>query len=402
MAAVKKNIVLGVTGGIAAYKSAFLVRELVKDNFDVRVAMTTSGMKFVTPLTYRTLTNNEVVTDTFQETSGEVLHIWLAQWADLVIIAPATANFIGKYANGIADDFLSTFLLATRAPILICPAMNTYMYEHGAVQENIMKLLKNGVHFMSPGEGALACGMEGAGRMSEVHEIVEKVHGLTSRKDMEKVRMLVTAGRTEEYLDPVRCLTNPSSGKMGYAVAVAAQRRGADVTLISGPTALPEPWGVEVVHVTSAQQMYNEVAKRFSDTEVLIKAAAVSDFRVSGGTLPNKVKKENVKVRLELERNPDILYEMGRLKKHQCLVGFAAETENVFENALMKIKRKNLNFIVANNVTESDAGFCSNTNRVQIIDENGAVEHVPLCSKLEVAHRLVDHIAGWIQNHAGQ
>ena len=338
-----------------------------------------------------------MVTDTFQETGGEVLHIWLAQWAELAIIAPATANVIGKLANGIADDFLTTFALATKAPLLICPAMNTNMYLHPAVQENLRKLEQRGCRFMTPGEGALACGTVGTGRMSDVENILEEAISMLASKDLENVHFLITAGPTEEYLDPVRCLTNPSSGKMGYALAAAARRRGGNVTLVSGPTTLPDPYGVELVRVTSAKQMFEAVKERFPQVDVLIKAAAVSDFRPAGEMKPHKVKKENAESSIQFERNPDILKEMGQIKNDQCVVGFAAETEDLVENAQLKMKSKNLDFIVANDVTRNDAGFAVETNQVKIIDRTGDVQDVPLCSKIEVGERVLDRVSQWLK-----
>jgi phosphopantothenoylcysteine decarboxylase / phosphopantothenate---cysteine ligase len=397
MAERKKNVVFGVTGGIAAYKAAYLARELVKAGLEVRVIMTEGGRQFITPLTFRTLTTNEVVTDTFQETGGEVLHIWLAQWAELAIIAPATANVIGKLANGIADDFLTTFALATRAPLLICPAMNTMMYQHPAVQENLRKLEQRGCRFMAPGEGALACGTQGTGRMSDVENILEEAVSMLTSRDLENVHFLISAGPTEEYLDPVRCFTNPSSGKMGYALASAARRRGGKVTLVSGPTTLPDPYGVDLVRVTSANQMLDAVKERFPRIDVLIKAAAVSDFRPAGDMKPHKVKKENAESSIRFERNPDILKEMGQIKNDQCVVGFAAETEDLVENAQLKMKSKNLDFIVANDVTRTDAGFAVETNQVKIIDRTGGVQDVPLCSKIEVGERVLDRVSEWLR-----
>jgi len=402
MADSNKKVVVGVTGGIAAYKSAVLVRELMKNGFQVRVIMTKSAQKFITPLTFKTLTTNEVVTDMWQETEGEVLHIWLAQWADLVIIAPATANTIGKIANGIADDFLTTFILATRAPTLICPAMNTYMFQNAVVQENIGRLRERGYHLMSPGEGSLACGMEGEGRLSDLDDIVEEAVDLLTAKDLKDTRFLITASRTEEYFDPVRCLTNRSSGKMGFALATAARRRGAKVTLVTGPTYLADPRGVDTIRICSGAQMFEAVRERFDHTDALIKAAAVSDFRPAHDAAPQKMKKERASNTIELIKNPDILKEMGSRKKHQVLVGFAAETEDLLENALAKMKEKNLDFIVANDVSRPDAGFCADTNTVKIIDRNGSVRDVPLSSKLDVAHAILDRISEWMREHARQ
>jgi len=399
MASETKNVVVGITGGIAAYKSAFLVRELIKAGMDVRVVMTANSREFITPLTFQTLTSRQVVTDTFQETEGQVMHIWLAEWADMVIIAPATANIVGKLAHGIADDFLTTFMLANRAPVIICPAMNSFMYQHPAVQENLQKLMGLGYHVVSPGEGALACGMEGTGRLAEVEEIMDQALNLLTPKDLSGVRFLITAGRTEEYMDPVRCLTNRSSGKMGFALALAAFRRGGKVVLVSGPSELPDPRGVEVVRVSSALQMRDAVRNHFEDSDVVIKAAAVSDFRPAGGIQAGKIKKEQAETHMSLERNPDILEELGRSKGKRCLVGFAAETDDLLANARLKIKKKNLDFIVANDVSRLDAGFQSETNQVKILDRQGMAEDVPMAPKLEVAHSILDRIRHWIQEN---
>jgi phosphopantothenoylcysteine decarboxylase/phosphopantothenate--cysteine ligase len=394
-----KKVVLAVSGGIAAYKSAYLVRELVKAHREVRVVMTANAQKFITPLTFKVLSTHEVVTDTFQETDGEVLHIWLAQWADLVVIAPATANVIGKLASGIADDFLSTFILATHAPVLICPAMNPVMFQNPAVQENLATLKRRGYRLMAVGEGETACGAEGAGRLAEPEDIMDEIEDLLAPKDLVGIRFLITASRTEEYLDPVRCITNPSSGRMGYALAVAARRRGGRVVLVSGPSDLPDPRGIEIVRVLNAREMRDAVHEYFADADVVIKAAAVSDFRPAGEVKGRKVKKEEGELHLVLERNPDILEELGKIKGNRCLVGFAAETEDLLENALLKIRKKNLDFIVANDVSRPGAGFRCETNQVKIIDRQGDVADIALASKLEIANSILDIIVKWNRSH---
>jgi phosphopantothenoylcysteine decarboxylase/phosphopantothenate--cysteine ligase len=395
-----KKVVLAVSGGIAAYKSAYLVRELVKAHMDVRVVMTANAQKFITPLTFQALSTHEVATDTFQETGGEILHIRLAQWADLVVIAPATANVIGKLANGIADDFLSTFVLATECPMLICPAMNPIMFQNPAVQENLATLKRRGYHLMAVGEGEMACGVEGAGRLAEPEDIMDEIENLLSPKDLAGLRFLITASRTEEYLDPVRCITNPSSGRMGYALAVATRRRGGTVVLVSGPSELPDPRGVKMVRVCNARQMRDAVHEYFVDSDVVIKAAAVSDFRPAGEVQEHKIKKEEGESHLALERNPDILEELGRIKGNRCLIGFAAETEDLLENARLKIRKKNLDFIVANDVSEPEAGFRCETNQVKIIDHEGHVVDVSLASKLEIANSILDRVVQWTRSHA--
>ncbi len=391
-----KKVVLCVSGGIAAYKSAFLTRELMKRGALVKVVMTRSAQEFVTPLTFRTLTEEEVVLDTFQETAGEILHIALARWADLVVVAPATANVIGKMALGIADDFLSTFMLAVRAPILVCPAMNTNMLTHPAVENNMETLRQRGVRISAPGVGKLACKEEGAGRLADVSDIMEEIECMLNPQDLKGVRFLITASRTEEYFDPVRCLTNRSSGKMGFAVAVAARRRGGEVCLISGPSDEPDPAGVEMVRVVSALDMREAVLNRFAVNHVVIKAAAVSDFRPALPQSDRKIKRGEAEPLIRLEMNPDILAELGRLKTHQCLVGFAAETTDLLENAMSKIRSKQLDFIVANDVSEKGSGFRSETNRVKIIDRDGAVETLPMMDKIEVGHEILSRVRRWL------
>ncbi|HHV63079.1 MAG TPA: bifunctional phosphopantothenoylcysteine decarboxylase/phosphopantothenate--cysteine ligase CoaBC [Firmicutes bacterium] len=396
-----KVVVLGVTGGIAAYKSAELVRRLVKLKAEVHVIMTKAAQEFVSPLTFRTLSSNPVVTDMFGEPGAwNVMHVSLAQRADIVVVAPATANCIGKIASGIADDMLTTTIMATQAPVLLAPSMNTRMFLNPIVQGNLRKLASLGYIIMEPAEGELACGDVGRGRMPEPGEIVEKICRILSdgspvmedKRDLEGISVLVTAGPTQEALDPVRYLTNRSSGKMGYALAEAARDRGARVCLISGPTSLPAPVGVDFIRVRSAQEMFEAVIARFEDADVVIKAAAVADYRpvrVAG----QKIKKGDGRMVLELEPTPDILGELGRRKGAKLLVGFAAETRDVVESAKDKLIRKNLDMIVANDVSRYDAGFNVDTNAVTIIGRDGSIEEVPLSSKREVAEKVLDAVA---------
>lgn len=391
-----KHIILGVTGGIAAYKSAFLVRELTTRGAVVKVVMTRNAQQFITPLTFQVLSGEEVVTDTFQETAGGVLHVALAEWADLVIVAPATANCIAKAAHGIADDFLSTFMLAVRAPVLLCPAMNSNMLTHPAVQHNLDLLRSRGYAVLSAHEGELACGVQGPGRLAEVADIVDEADSLIRPKDLRGVRFLITASRTEEYLDPVRCLTNRSSGKMGFALSIAARQRGGEVCLVTGPSDEPDPREVKTIRVVSAGDMREAVVGEFPRCQVVIKAAAVSDFRPVGERKRHKIKRVETLHDLVLEENPDILRELGAMKEHQCLVGFAAETRTLIENASEKIRTKNLDFIVANNVSEEGCGFRCDTNKVKIIYRDGRVDDVPKMDKLEVAHAILDRVRDWL------
>ena len=387
-----KKIVLGITGGIAAYKSAELTREFVKMGADVKVIMTENATKFITPLTLQTLSENPVYTDMFLLT-GEVKidHISLADEADILIIAPATANIIGKIASGLADDLLSTTVMATKAPILICPAMNTNMYTNDIVRENINKLTSKNYFFVEPGHGELACGTEGPGRLPPLEDIVEEVESILTEKDLAGEKILITAGPTQEPLDPVRYITNYSSGKMGYALAIMARRRGAEVTLISGPTSLPEPFGATFLQVSSAIEMGDAVMNNMNDSTIIIKAAAVADFRPA--ILSNdKIKKGNGLSNVNLERNPDIISEVGRKKGDRILVGFAVETENLIENARNKMIEKNMDLIVANDVTQHGAGFQSDTNIVKILDREGGMEELPILDKIMVANRILDRI----------
>ncbi len=387
-----KNIVLGITGGIAAYKSAELTRELIKQGGKVHVVMTENATKFITPLTFQTLSGNPVYCDTFALTEDwEIGHISLAEKADTIIIAPATANVIGKIAAGIADDLLTTTVMATSAPVLICPAMNTHMYTNPIVEENMKKLAMLGYGIMEAEQGELACKTAGPGRLPAIADIVEEVERILTAKDMTGQRVLVTAGPTNEPIDPVRYITNHSSGKMGYAIAVQARRRGADVVLISGPTALHVPGGLTFVGVSNAREMRDRVMEHAEDATVIVKAAAVADYRpaVESAT---KLKKSRETMTLSLERNPDIIAELGAGKGNRVLVGFAMETEDLEKNARDKLRAKNMDFIVANNLSEEGAGFMHDTNMVTILYRDGSVEALPLMTKMEVAETVLDRI----------
>ena len=388
-----RRIVLGVTGGIAAYKAAELVRELVRAEAQVHVVMTQSAQAFITPLTFQTLSGNPVITELFSLIEeSEIGHISLADKAEVLAIAPATANIIGKIAGGIADDMLSTIIMATKAPVLLAPAMNVHMWENPICQENIAKLRSRGYHFIDPETGELACGYEGKGRLAEVSAIVEEICALLSPQDFSRETTLITAGPTEEPIDPVRFITNGSSGKMGFALARAARRRGAEVILISGPTTLPNPRQMKYIRVRSAAQMREAVLGNLENASILLMAAAVSDYRPKQ-TAPGKIKKSELKAILELERNPDILAEAGKRKGKRILVGFAAETENLLQNAQGKLKEKNLDLIVANDISLPGAGFEVDTNIVKMIDGSGKVEELPLMTKEELADRILDRVA---------
>ncbi len=389
-----KKIIVGITGGIAAYKTCEIVRRLKKLGAQVIVIMTQNAQKFITPLTLETLSENEVVTEMFPERKVVgVRHVNLANWADLILIAPATANIIGKMRAGIADDILSTVLVSTKSPVLIAPAMNVNMYENRIFQENMEYLKKLGYLFIEPGTGALACGT-GKGRLPEPEVIVSEVIKLiTGKNDLEGKSILVTAGRTEEPLDPVRYISNRSSGKMGYAIAEAAQRRGAKVTLISGPSNLSIPGNVNFIPVKRAEEMYLAVKSHFGKTDALIMTAAVSDF-IPNVVSKDKIKKTSEKIWLELKPGRDILKEMGKLKKKQILVGFSLETEDEIENSKKKLEEKNLDLIVVNNPNVPGAGFEVDTNQVTLIDKKGKVEKLPLLSKQEAAGKVLDKVSG--------
>lgn len=390
-----KEIIVGITGGIAAYKTAELVRQLTKKRANVHVVMTKNAMEFVTPLTFQTISGNPVIHEMFELFAGSKIgHIALSDIADQLVIVPATANIIGKVANGIADDFLSTMVMATTVPVFFVPSMNTKMWSSKIVEANIQKLKDAGYELMEPASGDLACGTEGKGRLPAIEEILEKMEDIFTGKDLAGERILVTAGPTTEYIDPVRCITNRSSGKMGYAVAKMAKRRGADVALITGPTSIQFPRNdIDIVHVTTALEMRNVVMEHYRSASVIIMTAAVADFRCREENC-QKIKKKggDNHMTLELERNPDIIAELGKVKEERIIVGFAAETENLFENAREKLKNKNLDLIVANNVAKPGIGFGSDNNEVTIIARSGKMKQVPLLSKDEISNIILDSI----------
>ncbi len=385
-----KKILLAVTGGIAAYKSAELVRLFIKDDAQVKVLMTKNAQEFITPLTLQTLSSHPVYRETFSLIKDfDIAHIALAQEADILVIAPATANIIGKIAAGLADDLLTTVVMATKAPVLICPSMNTNMYENVIVRENIQKLTSRGYHMMEADSGELACKSEGVGRLPELSDIIEEVKSILTEKDLAGETVLITAGPTREPLDPVRFITNYSSGKMGYALASRARRRGASVILISGPTVLSVPRGVTYVPVSTAVEMRHAVMKNLKQSTIIIKSAAVADYRPSV-CADAKIKKKDGPWTLYLERNPDIIAEIGKKKKERILIGFAMESEDLIKNAKAKMLAKNMDLIVANDVKQKDAGFQSDTNIVKILDRDGGIEELPLMDKMDVADRILD------------
>ncbi len=391
-----KCVVLGVTGGIAAYKAAEVVSRLGKAGVEVYCIMTEHAQQFLTPLTLETLSKHPVVTDMFRrDTPWEVEHIALAQRADVFAIAPATANILAKMAHGIADDMLSTTVMATRAPIVLAPAMNTGMWEHPATRQNMETLLARGCRQVGPGAGLLACGDVGAGRMAEPAEIVDAILAeLEQKRDLAGKTVLVTAGPTREPLDPVRFLTNRSSGKMGYALAEQAARRGARVILVSGPVELPVPHGVERISVETTEQMLQAVLAHFSEADAVIKAAAPCDYRPAQVATQKMKKHAGEDLVLSMVENPDIAAELGRRKEGQVLVVFAAETEHLLENAQGKLQRKNADLMVANDVTRPGAGFDVDTNVVTLITRSGEVTELPCLPKREVAARILDQISG--------
>ena len=388
-----KTIVLGVSGGIACYKAAALASLLRKQHADVQVIMTENATKFVSPITFEQLTGQKALTDTFDRNfRHSVEHIAVADRADLVLIAPATANVIAKLANGLADDMLTTTVLACDCPKAIAPAMNTKMYENPVTQDNLQKLRHYGWEVAEPGEGHLACGAQGKGRLLEPEQLLELcLHAVAREKDLLGKRVLVTAGPTREALDPVRYLTNRSSGRMGYAIARAAARRGARVVLVSGPTSLPRPGYVELVDVESAQEMYEAVTSRAGEMDIIIKAAAVADYRPET-VADNKIKKKDGELSIPLERTRDILAALGQSKRpRQFLCGFSMETENLIENSRKKLTKKNLDMVAANNVKVEGAGFGVETNVLTLITAEGEKE-LPLMSKDDAADALLDEI----------
>ncbi len=388
-----KRILLGVTGSIAAYKAVELLRLLTKSGAEVQVVMTEAATKFVTPLTFETLSRQEVLLDMWSLAySHRIGHIEATRRADLLVVAPATAQTIARLALGIADDFLSCIYLASRCPVVVAPAMDCDMYDHPALQENLKRLQDRGVRLVEPDLGPLASGLVGRGRLAELSDILAAIEGiLLSVQDLAGQIVLVTAGPTREPLDPVRYLSNRSSGKMGYAVAEAAAARGAHVLLVSGPTALPVPPGVDVIHVETAQEMYEAVLAKLALARVVIKAAAVADYRPRQ-TAERKLKKEQAAREIALEPTPDILAEVGRQKGNRILVGFAAETDDLIVNARKKLQQKNLDLMIANDVSQAEAGFDTDTNLVKILDPQGGIEEVPLLPKRQVADRILDRV----------
>lgn len=407
-----KNIILGVTGGIAAYKCVDLVSRLRKQGADVHVILTKGAQNFVTETAMREMSGNPVVTSMWQEIQQyDVEHIALATLADVVLIAPATANILAKCANGMADDMLTTTILATKAPVFFAPAMNTNMYENSLTQHNIQILQQQGCNIVQPAAGHLACGSSGVGRMPEPQELVEElakffskdesdvslkkveqIQSIADSLDFSGLHVLVTAAGTREPIDPVRYIGNRSSGKMGYAIAEAARDLGADVTLISGPSALPPLCGVNFFKVETAEEMRRLVLENFHDSQIVIKAAAVADYRVKNVS-DHKIKKNDDALTLVLEKNPDILKELGQKKqKGQILVGFAAETQNLIQYAKSKLEKKNLDMIVANDVSKPQAGFNVDTNLIKLLKRDGSVEELPLMSKHDLAYIILKHV----------
>lgn len=393
MANAKKTVVVGVTGGIAVYKALDVISKLKKKDFEIHVIMTESAKKFVTPLSFQSLSQNIVNSDMFSEPKAwEIQHISLAKKADLIAVIPATANIIGKVANGIADDLLSTTIMATKATVIFAPAMNTNMYTNPIVQDNINKLQNLGYKFISPVSGRLACGDEGEGKLADTELISEYIQSIMySKKDLQGKKVLVTAGPTIASIDPVRFITNRSSGKMGYAIAEEARDRGAEVTLISGATSLAAPFGVKVVSARTNEEMLKQVLDRFNEQDIVIKAAAVADYKPKQYS-DRKIKKAEEELNLTFVKDNDILKKLGTLKKNQILVGFAAESNDLLENAQKKLNNKNLDYIVANDITASDTGFASDNNKVTIICRDGETIHLDKMSKRQVASRLFDLI----------
>lgn len=388
----KKCVVIGVSGGVAVYKALEVISRLRKKDVEIRVIMTKSAQKFVTPLSFQSLSQNMVITDMFDEPKAwEIQHISLAKKADVMIILPATANIIGKVSNGIADDMLSTTIMATKAPVIFAPAMNTNMYENPIVQRNIENLKSFGYEFIEPASGRLACGDDGKGKLADVEDIFEATLSALNRScDLKGKKVLVTAGPTISPIDPVRYITNRSSGKMGYAIAEEARNRGAEVTLVSGPTSLKAPYGVKTIRVTTNEEMKNEVLNEFPECNIVIKAAAVADYKALEYS-PVKIKKGEGNLNLEFTRDSDILATLGERKTSQVLVGFAAESNDLIENATKKLIKKNLDLIVANDITAIETGFASNDNEVIILSREGKLK-LDKMSKSDVAKNLFNEI----------
>lgn len=388
-----KNILLGVTGGIAAYKSANIVSMLKKKGYNVKVIMSENATKIITPLTLETLSKERVYVDMWDKTPHfEVEHISLAEWADVVLIAPATYNIVGKVANGIADDMLSTVISATIKPVFFALAMNVNMYNNPILKENINKLKKYGYKFIDSDEGFLACNVNAKGRLKDEKEIVKIIEDYLQEEELDRIlagkTVLITAGRTEEAIDPVRYISNRSSGQMGYSLAIAARKLGAEVILVSGPTELSQPEGLKkFIKVRSAQEMYEATIKEFSQVDIAIACAAVADYKPKNYST-EKIKKKDGDMTIVLDRNPDILFEMGKLKDKQFLVGFAAETENIIENAIGKLKRKNLDMIVANNASNMQ----KTTNQIRIIKSENSIKEIPEKEKSQLAFDILKEI----------
>ncbi len=385
-----KHILVGVTGSIAAYRIPDLIRSLQNKGAQVKAIMTKGAQAFITPLTLSALTRNQVYTDIFEfHSEYPIIHLNLTDWADLFVIAPASADIIAKLAQGMADDLLTSAALGCPRPILVCPAMNTRMYLNPAVQRNLNILEKLGFHLMKPATGNLACGVQGQGRLPDIEDITTWIESFFFPKDLKGYKVLVTAGPTQEFLDPVRFISNRSSGKMGFAIAKIAAARGAKTILISGPTSLRPSYGVEFIPVVSCAEMKEAVLSLYEDVDVVIMAAAVADFRPC--YVSQKIKKTE-RLNLELEKTEDILFVLGQRKRHQLLIGFAAETKDLLKEAQRKLQQKNLDLIVANDVIQPGAGFESETNKVSLIYRSGARENWPLMSKEAVAMRLIDRI----------
>ena len=397
-----KKVVLGITAGIAAYKAAEFVRLLAKEEVEVHVVMTQNAQKFITPLTFQTLSGNPVVSDPFVLLEeAQIGHIALADLGELVVIIPATANIIGKIANGIADDFLSTMVMATKAPVLFVPSMNVNMWENKTLQKNIQILIERGYHLLDPGEGELACHWYGKGRLPDLNEVVEKMEDLLTPKDLKGERILITGGPTQEPMDPVRFITNRSSGKMGYALAKIARRRGAEVIFISGPTSLSlSRRDIKYVPVRTAEEMRKAVFAHIEGSSVVIKAAAVSDYRPKVIS-ERKIKKGDSDYTLALEKTKDILEELGKKKENRILVGFAAETEDLMAHAKKKLQEKNLDLIVVNDVTQPGAGFGLDTNQVKILYPSGQVKDLPLTTKEETSQVILDNVVALLKKKEG-
>ena len=393
-----KKIVLGVTGGISAYKACELSRMIIKEGAQVKVVMTNNAKKFVSSLTFQYLTGNKVADDMYDLEESGISHIQLADENDLIVICPATANFISKYANGIADNLLLNVLLASKSQIILCPAMNVNMYENNLIQDNIKKLIKNGIHIVEPDSGALACGWIGKGRLANLETIMEIIKKKVQNKTLKKENVLITAGATREYMDPVRFISNPSTGVMGYCIAEEFQSKGAKINIVAGYNEVNFDKFDSYKEITTAEEMRNEISKNLNKYSLVIKTAAVGDYRFST-RLDNKVKKSDDVFRVELEKNIDVLKYIGENKKeNQIIVGFAAETQNVVENAKKKINSKNLDLIVANDISKKNSGFGQSSNFSFLIDSSGNIDELGLINKNDLAKKLASKIEKMRQN----